>query len=93
MEPANVEEFDERENEDISSTATLSIEILNTTVKSTLSFPCDICDYSAKTVTTLKRHKQSRHKMVRYPCDQCEFSATVGPTLKKHKEAIHEGIR
>ena len=68
MEPISVEEFDKLEKY-ISSTATMSSEIVNI-VERTLSFPCDSCDYSAITTTTLKRHKESRHEMVRYPYDQ-----------------------
>ena len=54
---------------------------------------CDQCDYAAIRAQTLKRHKESKHEVVRYSCDQCDYTATESSNLKKHKESKHEGIR
>ena len=51
--------------------------------------PCDKCEYSATTLSDLKRHKKSKHERVRYPCDQCEHAATQMSDLNKHKKRKH----
>ena len=52
-------------------------------------YPCDKCEYSATTLSDLKRHKKSKHDRVRYPCDQCEHAATQISDLNKHKKRKH----
>ena len=54
-----------------------------------IRYPCDQCDFSAKTPISLKRHKESIHEGIRYPCDQCEYTATQNGSLKSHKNAKH----
>ena len=44
-------------------------------------------------MSSLKRHKESKHEGIRYPCDQCGYAATTVSNLKQHKESKHEGIR
>ena len=57
-------------------------------------FPCDQCEYVAKTVAYLKRHKASKiHTANRYACDQCEYVAADVSKLKRHKQSIHDRIR
>ena len=57
-------------------------------------FPCGQCEYVAKTIAYLKRHKASKiHIANRYACDQCEYVAADISKLKRHKQSIHDRIR
>ena len=58
--------------------------------EATTTFPCDMCDFIALTVFTLKRHKNSKHEGIRYPCTFCSYNATRSDCLKRHIKLKHE---
>ena len=49
--------------------------------------------YPCTQVSTLRKHKQSKHEDIKFPCDKCEYVAPRKNTLKQHKESMHEGVR
>lgn len=61
--------------------------------KDTASFLCGSCDFVAKKLTQLKKHKRTVHKEVGYHCEQCNYAATHRSQLKVHVKSKHEGIR
>ena len=48
-----------------------------------LRWGCDICDYSSKTTTALKMHKQHKHEGIKYPCDECSHVASKLDNLRR----------
>ena len=54
---------------------------------------CDQCSYTAKSLSTLLKHKRCKHDGVRYPCDQCEYAATQRSSLKRHIEYRHAAAK
>lgn len=54
------------------------------------NFPCDHCDYHAKTKGALKIHKQAIHYGVTYPCNKCLNTYSSSSVLKRHKREVHE---
>ena len=62
----------------------------------TLTFRCDLCDYSSIFMSKLEWHKKHSHAetiLRRLPCDRCEYSAPSEGKLRDHKETVHENIR
>ena len=57
------------------------------------TYPCDQCEYTATSSSTLKKHKESQHEGIRYSCNLCDFMARQPHTLKLHISSKHEGIR
>ena len=59
------------------------------------SFGCDRCNYTAYTLSLLRKHiiekHEGRYKGV-FQCDMFESKLSSKPTLRRHKEAKHEGI-
>ena len=55
-------------------------------------FKCDHCDYRANLRTSIVRHIEIVHKLIRYPCKECPFRAHQKAHLLEHVEAIHEGV-
>ena len=49
--------------------------------------------YPCNQVSTLRKHKQSKHEDIKFPCDKCDYVAPRKNTLKQHKESMHEGVR
>ena len=40
-------------------------------------YPCDECDYDAKYLNNLKRHKLAWHEGVKSSCDQCSWFVPI----------------
>ena len=57
-----------------------------------IRYPCDLCEYTATQLSSLKQHEESKHKVIRIPCDQYDFAAKDLLKLKLHKHPEHEGI-
>ena len=55
----------------------------------TTTLDCDKCDYKATVVSSLNRHKLSKHEGVTYPCAQCDYKATYPNNLKRHTIKVH----
>ena len=58
-----------------------------------IKYPCDNCDYAARSRANLRRHQKVKHEGLRYPCDQCGYLATELRYLKQHKKTVHDGVR
>ena len=60
------------------------------------SFGCDHCNYTAYTLSLLRKHiiekHEGRYKGV-FQCDMCESKLSSKATLRQHKEMKHEGIK
>ena len=56
-------------------------------------FSCDMCEYSVGTMSSLYRHKKSKHEVIKYPCDQCHFITKSLTNLKNHKGRKHAGVQ
>ncbi|EDO31783.1 predicted protein, partial [Nematostella vectensis] len=56
-------------------------------------YVCDVCDYSCKTCSDLRRHRESHNAVFSYTCavQGCAFSARAMQTLKRHFKITHEG--
>ena len=56
------------------------------------SFNCDECDYTAKSPSSVTKHKEAEHEGIRYFCDQCDYHTKQSSGLKGHMMAKHDGI-
>ena len=52
-------------------------------------FPCDQCNYIAKQMGHLKRHKQAKHQMLKIPCDVCDKQFSYKDQMKRHMNSVH----
>ena len=52
---------------------------------------CDLCDYSASLVTTVRIHKLRVHKVspLICVCDQCKSRIQVNEKMRKHMINLH----
>merc|ERR1719186_677508 len=76
------------ENEVTTMMTILEDEVLTTSSKS--NFPCNKCEYQAKTKSNLNVHIRSKHLGVSYQCDVCQKSFTQRGNLNIHKDSVHE---
>ena len=53
-------------------------------------YPCDLCDYSATRISTLRTHKSNKHE--KYSCDKCEFAAATTKLLRIHVLENHKEV-
>ena len=58
-----------------------------------MRYPCDLSEYAATAISSLKHHKEAKHEGIKYPCDKYEFVPSNKLHLKRHKESKHEGLR
>ena len=57
-------------------------------------FKCEMCPYSSKRKTHLKRHITAVHENIRnHVCGECGYAASRKTSLKRHIESVHENIR
>ena len=61
--------------------------------KINLSYPCDQCEYQAKSQNNLLKHVEAVHDGVKYLCDQCDHKSTQRVNLQRHIQSVHEGIK
>ena len=54
-------------------------------------FKCDSCDKSYDDKGNLRRHKRTKHEMVRFPCSQCDLTFTCSSYVRDHVRTVHVG--
>jgi len=54
-----------------------------------IRYPCDLCEYQAKSKRKLKDHKEFKHEGVHYPCDMCNYQSPTQSRLKDHYKKKH----
>ena len=53
-------------------------------------FQCEVCEFTTHWGSSLKRHIEEVHKLIKYPCDLCDKTFTRKRDVKRHKQSIHE---
>ena len=54
-------------------------------------FQCEVCEFTTHWGSSLKRHIEEVHKLIKYPCGLCNEEFCNVSNLKTHKQSIHEG--
>ena len=57
------------------------------------SYKCGDCESVFGKISSLGRHRRSKHEGIRFFCNQCEHQATQLSTVKTHQLNKHEGVR
>ena len=55
-------------------------------------YQCDHCEISFTAMSSLNKHKESKHLGVRYNCAKCDKSYVRQRDLNEHFKACHEGM-
>ena len=54
--------------------------------KQNIQSKCTTCNFEAKSMSGLKTHEKTQHKI---QCESCEFRSTTQILLKKHAKNLH----
>ena len=55
-------------------------------------YSCDLCNYAAHRLASVKRHKESVHEGIRYNCEFCSYAATRKDHLSRHVKQSHSNL-